>query len=248
VARHGYVNLLPTGRRSGEPGDTKEMVLARRRFLDTGAYDPITTTLTRVIGGLGTASSSGSEALILDIGCGEGHHTRRLAPAAIGLVAGLDVARSAVDLAARAHPAGCYAVASAADVPVADGALDVAVLVFGPVFPAELARVVRSGGAVVAVHPGPHHLESVRALVYADPRPHEVKPPLRMATEQFEEAGGETVTFPVVVHDAALLRALFTMTPYRWHAPPDIAARLDAAAGAGFETQADVVITTYRRR
>ena len=57
--------------------------------------------------------------------------------------------------------------------------------------------------------------------------------------------GAETVTFPVVVHDVALLRALFTMTPYRWHAPTDISARLDGAAAAGFETQADVVMTTY---
>ncbi len=60
--------------------------------------------------------------------------------------------------------------------------------------------------------------------------------------------GGETVTFPVVVRDVERLRALFTMTPYRWHAPTDIDVRLDAAATAGFETQADVVVTTYRRR
>ena len=141
----------------------------------------------------------------------------------------MDVARTAIDLAARSHPSGFYAVASAADLPLADGSVDVAVLVFGPVFPAELARAVRPGGAVVAVHPGPRHLESVRALVYAEARPHEVKGPLRAAPEEFAEVGAETVTFPVVVPDVGLLRALFTMTPYRWHAPPDIGARLDAA-------------------
>jgi 23S rRNA (guanine745-N1)-methyltransferase len=245
VARHGYVNLLPTGRGRREHGDAKEMVAARRLFLDGGSYDPISAAVTRIVGGLTAKPDPG---LILDIGCGEGHYTRRLAPPAGWLVAGVDVARSAVGLAARAHPAGCYAVASAADLPLADGAVDVAVLVFGPVFPAELARAVRPGGAVVAVHPGPRHLESLRALVYAEPRPHEVKPPLRMAPEEFEGVGGETVTFPVVVRDVARLQALFTMTPYRWHAPTDIAARLDAAAAAGFETQADVVVTTYRRR
>jgi len=238
------VNLLPTGRRGGEPGDTKEMVLARRRFLDSGAYDPISATLSRVV----AAELRGAEGTILDVGCGEGYYTRRLAPGPGWLVAGVDVARAAVDLAARRHPSGCYAVASAVDLPVADGAVDLAVLVFGPVFPTELARVVRAGGGVVAVHPGPRHLESLRALVYAEPHPHEVKAPLRTAPEEFAKRGAEPVRFPVVVRDVELLRALFAMTPYRWHAPPDIGARLDAAAAGGFETQADVVVTSYRRR
>ncbi|MHB8457562.1 MAG: putative RNA methyltransferase, partial [Acidimicrobiales bacterium] len=39
VAREGYVNLLLAGqRRSRQPGDSAEMVSARRRFLATGAF------------------------------------------------------------------------------------------------------------------------------------------------------------------------------------------------------------------
>ena len=42
IARQGYVNLLPvTQKHSKHPGDTRDMVAARRAFLDRGYYAPI---------------------------------------------------------------------------------------------------------------------------------------------------------------------------------------------------------------
>ena len=42
IARQGYVNLLTVQRKhSLDPGDTREQVLSRRAFLDTGLYAPI---------------------------------------------------------------------------------------------------------------------------------------------------------------------------------------------------------------
>ena len=39
IAKQGYVNLLPVNKRhSDDPGDTKEMVLSRREFLESGKY------------------------------------------------------------------------------------------------------------------------------------------------------------------------------------------------------------------
>jgi 23S rRNA (guanine745-N1)-methyltransferase len=252
VSREGYVNLLAAGqRRSRQPGDSDEMVDARRRFLASGAYDPLTRALGRHAAD--AATRSGPAPLILDIGCGEGHHTRGVAGAVAAggtappVVAGIDVSKRAISLAARNHREGWYAVASAGDLPVPPSTVDVALDVFGPVVAAELARVVRTDGTVIAVHPGPRHLASLRALVYADPHPHEVKPPLRGEPDWFETTGWEAVTFPVVVSDASVLADLFAMTPYRWHAPPDIGARLAAAAADGFATDADVIVTTYRR-
>jgi hypothetical protein len=49
------------------------------------------------------------------------------------------------------------------------------------------------------------------------------------------------------VTDTAQLDDLFAMTPYRWHAPPDIHERLAAAVSPRFETLVDVRVTTYRR-
>jgi len=236
IAREGYVNLL-IARQGGahRPGDSVEMVRARRRFLATGAYEPLSAALASIV-------ASERPRTVLDVGCGEGCHTRALSAQE---VLGVDIAKAAVAAAARAHPRGRYAVANAAELPVHDAAIDVALNVFGPVVPGELARVVRSGGMVVAAHPGPAHLEDLRSLVYANASPHIVKPPLRDASDQFAEIESTSVTFPVVIKDASELLDLFAMTPYRWHGPSDINERL--AGSANFETVADVRVTIYRR-
>ena len=42
VAKEGYVNLLPVQhKRSRDPGDSAEMMQARRAFLDAGHYQPL---------------------------------------------------------------------------------------------------------------------------------------------------------------------------------------------------------------
>ncbi len=238
VAREGYVNLLlPQHRRSQRPGDSPEMISARRRFLATGAYDPLSLALADAVAWYAPIA-------VLDVGCGEGRHTRFVvAP----VVQGVDVAKAAVAAAARSHGAGSYAVASAADLPVADSSIDVAMVVFSPLIPAELARVVRPGGAVVIAHPGPAHLDSLRALVYPDAHPHETRAPLADAGAWFGQAGRQEVTFAVPVGDSSELRDLYAMTPYRWHAPRDIDDRLNAAANGRFVTTADITISVYER-
>jgi 23S rRNA (guanine745-N1)-methyltransferase len=238
VAREGYVNLLLAGQhRSRQPGDSAEMVTARRRFLASGAFDALSDALAAAVAGE-------RPTVVLDVGCGEGRHTRNVSAP---VVLGVDVAKAAIAVAARAHRDGWYAVASAADLPLDDESVDVALDVFGPVVPAELARVVRPGGVVVAIHPGRRHHEDLRTLVYADARPHEVKPPLRDAGEWFIEVGSVSVSFPLVIADAGQLQDLFAMTPYRWHAPADIRGRLAAAVRPSFKTRVDVRLTTYRR-
>ncbi|MHB1931164.1 MAG: putative RNA methyltransferase, partial [Acidimicrobiales bacterium] len=239
VAREGYVNLLVAGqRRSRRPGDSPEMVRARQRLLATGLYDPLSEAVSAAVAESGAG-------VVLDVGCGEGRHARALrAPAVLGI----DVAKKAVAAASRAHPAGRYAVATAGDVPLREAAVDAALLVFGPAVAEELARVVRPGGVVVAAHPGPRHLEQLRTLVYPDAHHHAVKSPLRHGASWFEEIGSQAVTFPVALPDRQAVADLFTMTPYRWHAPPDMEERLDAATRRPFATVADVRVTVYRRR
>jgi 23S rRNA (guanine745-N1)-methyltransferase len=239
VAREGYVNLLlPQRRHSRQPGDSAEMIAARRRFLATGAYDPMSTALAEVVG-------RRSPVTVLDVGCGEGRHTRFInAP----LVQCLDVAKGAVAAAARSNESGWYAVASASDMPVADSTIDVAMVLFSPVIPAELRRVVRPGGSVVIAHPGPSHLDSLRSLVYPDARPHDLRAPIADTDANFAMVGRQEVTFPVVIPGAKELRDLYAMTPYRWHAPRDIEDRLTTAARNTFTTTADITISLYERR
>ena len=42
MAKEGYLNLLPVQHKhSKEPGDSKQMMLARRLFLEAGFYEPM---------------------------------------------------------------------------------------------------------------------------------------------------------------------------------------------------------------
>jgi 23S rRNA (guanine745-N1)-methyltransferase len=222
-AREGYVNLLPSHHRGREPGDSAAMMRARRAFLDTGAFEPLAAAL--------AAATAG---------CGEGWFTRRLRGER---VAGVDISRPGIRLAARRDPSSEYAVASVFHLPVPDNALDTVVSNFGPVDAGELHRVLQPEGIVVAAHPGPRHLYGLRALVYDDPTEHEVKEPLRDAPELFERVTTTALTHAFAVEDVTDLLA---MTPYVWHL--DEAARVRVGAAGGLATNLDVRVTTYRRR
>ncbi len=69
LAKEGYVNLLLSHqRKSKNPGDDKAMIQARRRFFDSGAFDPLTTLISK-----SAIENRQSSISTLDCGCGEGH-------------------------------------------------------------------------------------------------------------------------------------------------------------------------------
>jgi 23S rRNA (guanine745-N1)-methyltransferase len=50
IASQGYTNLLPVqNKRSRDPGDSKEMIAARRRFLTAGFYQPIAAAVSKAV-------------------------------------------------------------------------------------------------------------------------------------------------------------------------------------------------------
>ncbi len=68
----GYVNLLPVQfKRSRDPGDSAEMMQARRAFLDAGHYQPLREAIAERLRHYAPAD-------LLDIGCGEGYYTLRV--------------------------------------------------------------------------------------------------------------------------------------------------------------------------
>lgn len=78
IARQGYVHLLPVQQMHAKvPGDTKQMVDARRRFLALGHYDAFRDALCRL-----TAEHLPQGGAVLDAGCGEGFYTSALAQVA----------------------------------------------------------------------------------------------------------------------------------------------------------------------
>lgn len=209
-AREGYVNLLPANKkRSLEPGDNATMIAARRRVHETGVYQPLAESMATL---LADTAALGAGPL-LDLGCGEGYYAGYLAEhfPAVSIL-GVDMAKSAVRLAAKRYPGVEFAVASAFAVPLAAGSVGGVVSVFAPAAHEELQRVLPAGGVYLKVTPAPMHLWSLREALYASPRPHAEEAVL---VPGFSLASTNTVSFTLSA-DQALLADIVTMTPFAY--------------------------------
>ena len=161
IARQGYVNLLPVQqKRSLAPGDTREQVLSRRAFLEAGYYDPIAEALIK------TAEKYGVSGEILDIGCGEGWYSSRLAEALNANLTGLDISKEAVRCAAAKYKSALWLTATAAHIPVADHSADLLTSLFAITLPEEFARVLKEGGLFFQVLAAQDHLLGLKSIIY----------------------------------------------------------------------------------
>ena len=229
-AREGYWHLLPVqSMRTKAPGDSKEMVAARRAFLNAGYYGIFGQALGELCLAHGVPAAKDAPLHLLDAGCGEGWYDRCIAQQFAAAekplqLTGFDIAKPAVRLAAKALPAAQYAVASSFSQPVRTGWADVLLNCFSPFAQEEFSRVLRPGGHMIYVVPGAEHLYQMKAVLYEKPYKNpvqQVEYPGFCAIDEREVQG--TITVP-----AAQLEALFAMTPYYWKTPRDGAARLAA--------------------
>ena len=152
-AREGYLNLLVAGRISAGTvsGDTPESLAARRRFLSTGAYNPIAQAVADTIGEV--------DGSVLDIGCGEGSYLSRIrSPHRYGL----DIAKRGVQMACKLLPDAQFVVGTAFRLPVLDESCDAVFSIFAPHSLEEFQRALAPCGQWVTVTPGAHHLHQMR--------------------------------------------------------------------------------------
>ena len=236
VAKEGYVNLLITHqRRQREPGDSAQMIAARRTFLDGGWYAPLRDALQVYAPGDGGAAC--------DAGCGEGYYTRGWPS-----LWGVDISRPAVRYAARrATGSERYAVASVYDLPLPDASIDTVVSVFAPLHSDEFERVLAPGGKVVTVTPGPDHLAGLAAELFEVVEPHPDAGPFERegATTALRAGDRDRLRYDLHLEEPAAIRALLGMTPYAWYV--DAATRERVGALSSLSTPIDFLITTYSR-
>lgn len=239
VAKEGYVNLLPVQhKRSRDPGDSAEMMQARRAFLDAGHYQPLRgAVVAQLCGRLDVPAPS-----ILDIGCGEGYYTHAFADALpAATLYGLDVAKVAIKAAAKRYPQVTFCVASSHRLPFADASLNAIVRIYAPCKAAELARVVKPGGWVITATPGPHHLMELKGLIYDDVRLHA---PHAEQLEGFTLVESVSLAYPMSLSGQAAV-ALLQMTPFAWRAKAEVWTAL--ADRETFDCQTDFSLHIWQR-
>jgi len=221
-AAQGYVNLLPVQqKRSKDPGDSKEMVAARRNFLNAGHYQPIADAVSRL-----TLAGRPEEGSLncLDAGCGEGYYLRHLAQAGLGAgsgtlsILGLDISKWAVLAAAKQDrfasqgPGLAWVVGTNARLPVPDASMDRLLCLFGfPVYE-EFARVLKRGALLIQADAGPGHLKQLREVIYPSLKPE--KPEISQQPYGFTLVEEEGVSFALSLQGQETIASLLAMTPH----------------------------------
>lgn len=160
VARSGYINLLqPNERRSKQPGDAREMVAARRRFLDRGFDAPLIASMIELL-------DAAHDVPILDAGCGEGSYLDAFARELGGDAHGVDISVPAIDAAARRYRRHEWIVANADRfIPYAGGSFGLVLSITARMNSPEFRRVLRDDGLLLVAVPAPGDLGNERDRV-----------------------------------------------------------------------------------
>ena len=248
AAAQGYTNLRPVqNKRSRDPGDSKEMVAARRRFLESGAYQPIAAAVSQAV----LADLPSGSLACLDAGCGEGYYLRQLADAAersseqqtLALL-GLDISKWAVISAAKRDKRSNWIVGSNANLPVPTAALDRVLCMFGfPVY-AEFARVLKTGGLLLQVDAGPDHLRELRETIYPTLKAERTTP--TAIPDGFTPDTTESIRYSLDLVGQAQIADLLAMTPHLYRATAE--GRAKAAALTALTVTVDVRLNCLRRK
>ena len=213
VAKQGYVNLhVVQHKHSKNPGDTPESVQARRAFLTAGFYAPLQHAVVEKIRELKIEN-------LLDIGCGEGYYTNAM-QAEVQQCIGVDIAKNAVQVAAKLNKKVTWVVGTGATLPVLDASIDLCSSLFSPIPKQEILRVLKAGGYLMVVTPGTEHLYAMREALFEEVKPHESHKFVEQLEDTFELVD-ETVVDAAFTLQQADLKKLIAMTPYAYKAKPE---------------------------
>ena len=239
LAKEGYLNLLPVQHKhSKEPGDSKQMMIARREFLEAGFYEPMAKAVAMMIDANRT---KGQGMRLLDLGCGEGYYSRKIAfycnhSEQIALH-GIDIAKFAIAAAAKKQPNARFIVASSNRLPYTDQYFDFVLRVFAPSDDDELKRVLKSSGHLLTVTPGPRHLWQLKEFIYAEVKEHASE---SLVPQGFERLTAQRISYKITPNPQQRM-ALLQMTPFAWRANESVQQSLNSVSELEIET--DFILT-----
>lgn len=157
-AKEGYWNLTqPQDKKSSNPGDSDDAVLARHRWLQRGHAAGLIESLKD------WASISTDLHSIVDLGCGEGTFGPALFDQRAEHYCGIDLSRRAIKLAARGWPEATWVLANAdRGLPIADRSIGTVVSLFGRRPVAEIERILSEQGICIVAIPAEEDLIELR--------------------------------------------------------------------------------------
>lgn len=254
ASREGYVNLLLAHKKnSREPGDNKDMILSRTRFLNLGLYNAISDGINEAAASALAARGDAGSCNILDAGCGEGFYLQRLREFLVRNSGarvpfeyyGVDISKFAVRQAARRDRTLNWFVAGVKDLPFAQSSFGLLLNVFSPADIAEFARVLEGGGGLVTVSPGPKHLNGLREIIYPRAREHAAPKIRDEMKELFVLSGERRINYLVELKTREAVQDLLAMTPYYWNI--DLATKARVESLNRLSSDVDVEVRIFRK-
>lgn len=247
IARQGYVNLLPVQhKRSKHPGDSKEMVIARTNFLNSGVYQSLADAITEIIGPLVGNKNMYN---LLDAGCGEGYYFDYLFHKLeeLGLehslsFIGLDISKEAIVQASKRNKNISWIVGTNRHPPIAEASVDIILCVFGFVSFKGFSRILKPGGKLILVDPGAEHLKELRDLIYDKVK---ISDLTEIDTELFFIESEKGCKFKTGGINNENINHLLTMTPHLFRANKD--GKKAASEIQELNLTVDVVIRTLTK-
>ncbi len=235
IAKEGYINLL-TKKLSDSMGDTKEMLLARRAFLERGHYQPLATTIATLLYDYLKVDEELPYVNMLDAGCGEGYYLGQLQhmieqslPNAHIDYIGLDIAKEAMRIAAKRYKGIHFLVANLKERLVfANDAFHILLNIFAPRNVEEFARITTFGGVALVVIPAPQHLRQLREqLGLLSIEEHKQEHVIGQFTSYFTYIKATSVSSSLHLNNQEILQAVM-MTPNYWHLSDEIKTKMSS--------------------
>lgn len=174
ISKYGYTNLLLANQsRSLNPGDDKEMVLARKRFFELDKYACLKIKLLDIL-----LKYCKQEEYLCDIACGEGYYTNYLHSKLSNNIdiktVGSDISKYAILEASKQKNKLQlnninYVIANLSNMPFMDKTFSTILNCFAPLDVEEFNRLLKDEGLYIRVLPGPKHLWGLKQVLYEEP-------------------------------------------------------------------------------
>ena len=217
ISSKGYANMLLANQRHSEnPGDSKEMILSRVKFLECNYYHFLRQTILETI----LKYASWDEITFCDLACGEGYYTNYIHTK---LNESKNVTTVGVDISKYAIIEGCkkkkaeklenidYFIGNLMNLPFNNESFSFMLNCFALLDEKEFNRVLKEDGYFIRVLPDTDHLLGIKEVLYDN---------VILNVMKEKNIDGFTLVDEIHIKDEITLNNkdeihnLFTMTPY----------------------------------
>src|SRR3990167_4613168 len=106
---------------------------------------------------------------------------------------GVDIAKNAVQVAAKINKNITWVVGTGATLPVLDQSIDLCSSLFSPIPKQEILRVLKPQGYLLVVTPAPQHLYAMREALFEEVKPHEPSKFVEQLSDAFDLVSDDVV-------------------------------------------------------